>query len=159
MIMLIQLIVPSITLLVVLLMVAAFKRIPEGHVYSLHRFGRPARMLDAGVHLVLPLVDRVAHKISLSGHVMQLELPASQYMPALAGIVYWQVLEPERVDAVIDQAEDLIRSTTVDALLQHAAPLTDEVPVARNARLKQMLNQQLRQRGVLITRVDLAQAA
>lgn len=153
--MLLQLTLILALVLVAALAASAFKRIPEGQVYSLYRFGRPARMLNAGVHLVLPLVDRVAHKISLAGHAMRMEASRPSGDLKLAGTVYWQVLEPDRVDAVIDDAENLIRSTTLDALTQ-ATDSQDESPAARNARIKQTLNQHLRQRGMLVTRVELS---
>lgn len=140
--------------LVTLLVVSAFKRIPEGEVYSLYRFGRPTRMLDAGFHFVLPLVDRVAHKISLAGHTLRMQASRPSGDLELEGTVYWQVLEPDRADAVIDSAEELIRSTTLDALTRDS-DASDESPAARNARIKQALNQHLRQRGMLVTRVDL----
>ncbi|MGA7297213.1 MAG: SPFH domain-containing protein [Rhodanobacteraceae bacterium] len=152
--MLLQLTLILALLLVAALLASAFKRIPEGQVYSLYRFGRPARMLDAGIHVVLPLIDRVAHKISLAGHAMRMEASRPSGDLQLAGTVYWQVLEPDRADAVIDNAEDLIRSTTLDALTDAAAG-HDESPHARNARIKHTLNQHLRQSGMLVTRVDL----
>jgi len=70
------------------------------------------------------------------------------------GTVYWQVLEPERADAVIDQADQLIRGGAL-------AALRDE-PEAFNAdrrdlgsRLKQSMNGALRERGMMVTRVEL----
>lgn len=153
--MLLQLALIFALVLTAILVVSAFKRIPEGQVYSLYRFGRPTRMLNAGVHLVLPLVDRVAHKISLAGHAMRMEASRPSGDLELAGTVYWQVLEPDRADAVIDDAENLIRSTTLDALTGPVGS-TDESAAARNARIKQALNQHLRQRGMLVTRVDLS---
>ncbi len=142
-------------ILVALLAASAFKRIPEGEVYSLYRFGRPTRMLDAGFHFVLPLVDRVVHKISLAGHTLRMQASRPSGDLELEGTVYWQVLEPDRADAVIDSAEELIRSTTLELLVQ-ADTSQDESCLARNARIKQALNQQLRPRGMLITRVDLS---
>lgn len=153
--MLLQLTLALAFLLIAVLAVSAFKRIPEGQVYSLYRFGRPTRMLNAGVHIVLPLIDRVAHKISLTGHALRMEPSRASGDLQLAGTVYWQVLEPDRVEAVIDDAENLIRSTTLDALT-HPVGSADESPAARNARIKQALNQQLRQRGMLVTRVELS---
>lgn len=151
----------SLIAIVATLAASAVKRIPEGHAYSLRRFGKPTRMLLPGTHMVLPLIDRVAHKISLAGHTLPVHetVAGTDAEPrTLQGLVYWQVLEPERVDAVIDQAEELIRRGTLEALDASDDPATETVS-ARNARLKQALNQKLRSRGVLVTRVDLSIAA
>lgn len=148
-------------LLVAVLAALSIKRIPEGQVHSLYRFGRPLRMLAPGTHVVLPLVDRVVHKISLNGHALRLAesvaLDASG-THRVEGLVYWQVLEPERADEVIDDAENLILRNALDAL-RDAPDLAAEAVATRNARLKQALNQHLRPRGMLVTRVDLQLAA
>lgn len=141
--------------IVSLLAAASVKRIPEGQVYSLHRRGRPQpRLLAPGVHLVLPLIERIAHKISLGGHTLKLDEPVATengVIPhALCGSVYWQVLEPQRAEAVIEHVDEMIRSCALQAL---AADLVEGSP--RNMRLKQALNAQLRERGMLVTRVDL----
>lgn len=140
----------------VVLVALSVKRIPEGQVYSLRRLGRAPRILPAGTHVVLPLLDRVAHKISLGGHALHLAEPLDEAgSERVEGLVYWQVLEPERADAVIDSAEDLIRDNALKAW--HATPA--DADVARNTLLKQALNQHLRPRGVLVTRVELQRAA
>jgi hypothetical protein len=69
------------------------------------------------------------------------------------GTVYWQVLEPERADAVIDQADQLIRHGALEALRGEAEPSADRR--ALGTALKQSLNGTLRERGVMVTRVEL----
>src|SRR5690348_7429201 len=63
------------TLLVVVGLLAAVcvKRIPEGQVYTLRRLGKPARTLTPGMHVVVPLVERIAHKISITGYTLAIE--------------------------------------------------------------------------------------
>lgn len=143
----------SLIFLPALLLAGAVRRIPEGQVYSLYRFGRPTRMLDAGIHMVWPLVDRVAHKISLSGRILELDSDDGGDHTAVA-TVYWQVLEPDRADAVIDQAEQRLRRTALQACADDS-PRGDESAVARAARIKHALNADLRPQGILVTRVDL----
>ncbi len=125
---------------------AAVKRIPEGHAYTLRRVGGQVRTLGAGFHLVLPGVERVAHKISLLGNVIDID-PAA----GVAGKVYFQVLDATRADAIIDHVGRLVRDR-LPALLA-AAPSDDAA--ARSLYLKAELNRSLRERGLLITRVQL----
>jgi hypothetical protein len=64
------------------------------------------------------------------------------------------VLEPERADAVIDQADQLIRGGALAALREDpAAAEADRRDLG--ARLKLAMNQALRDRGVMVTRVEL----
>jgi regulator of protease activity HflC (stomatin/prohibitin superfamily) len=142
-------------------MVAVFsvKRIPEGQVYTLRRLGKPAGTLAAGTHLVVPLIERIAHKISITGYTLAVdERVATDGADVMRGRVWWQVLDPERADAVIDRADKLIRHQLRDAA-RHADVASAQDPRARNQRIKQILNGSLRERGVLVTRVELNLAA
>jgi regulator of protease activity HflC (stomatin/prohibitin superfamily) len=152
------------TLTIVLIMLAvvavSIKRIPEGQVYTLRRLGKPAGTLTAGTHLVFPLVERIAHKISITGYTLAVEErlePESVAARTLRGRIWWQVLDPERADAVIDRADDLIRLRLRDAV--EGTDAADPDLRSRNLRIKQTLNGSLRERGVLVTRVELDLAA
>lgn len=160
----------SLTSLLVFLMLAALvvglsvKRIPEGQVYTLRRLGKPAGTLTAGTHLVVPVVERIAHKISITGYTLAVDERVAENTAdsgTLRGRVWWQVLDPERADAVIDRADDLIRRHLRDALehAKTATAATQQDLRSRNQRIKQTLNGSLRERGVLVTRVELDIAA
>jgi hypothetical protein len=59
---------------------------------------------------------------------------------------------------VIDRADDMIRLQLRDAV-QHATASEAQDLRSRNQRIKQTLNTSLRERGVLVTRVELNLAA
>lgn len=132
---------------------SAVCHVPAGQVYSLHRQGRPKRLLQAGTHLVLPLLDRIAHRIDLRGQMLQLE-EARFGARGVSGTIYWQVLDPARADAVIDQVDQLIRRAAAEELGQTNAPLPEDRREL-GSRLKTALNSLLRERGMMVTRVDL----
>lgn len=134
-----------------LLTLACVRRIPEGHVYTLRRVDGRLRAVGAGVHLVLPLLERVVHKINLFGNVV--EVATQTAGGNLHGQVYFQVIDPQRADAVIDSIAELLRQRVPEL----AAGSCSEVdPTARNQHLKAELNRDLCGRGLLITRVQLA---
>jgi regulator of protease activity HflC (stomatin/prohibitin superfamily) len=135
-----------------LLVVASVRRIPEGHVYAFRRMGGHVRIVPAGTHLVLPLVERVTHKISLAGAAVPVE-DLTRDAQAFRSVVYFQVLDPERAEVVIEDVEELLRAATRRLFAEAQLPQgLDE----RRAWLKQSLNAELRERGLLIARVDLA---
>ncbi|HEY8683520.1 MAG TPA: SPFH domain-containing protein [Rhodanobacter sp.] len=143
----------TLLLLLAALIASAVRRVPVGQVYSLHRRGKSIRLLQAGTHLVLPLRDRVAHKINLAGQTLRFEEPLANAHD-VRGTVYWQVLEPERADAVFEQVDQLIRRGAHDAL--RSEPEADRADRRDlGARLKQTLNNALRERGMMVTRVEL----
>lgn len=134
-----------------LLVIASIRRIPEGQVYALRRMGGHMRLVGSGTHLVVPLVERVAHKISLAGAAVAVEglVFAGQ---SWRSVVYFQVLDPERAEVVIEDIENLLRAAVVRLCADTALPGSED---ARRQWLKQALNADLRGRGLLIARVDL----
>ncbi|TAM63744.1 MAG: hypothetical protein EPN49_01285 [Rhodanobacter sp.] len=135
------------------LMASAIRRVPVGQVYSLYRHGKMAKLLQPGIHLVLPLRDRVVHKIDLAGQTLRFEEPCADASD-LRGTVYWQVLEPERADAVFEQVDQLIRRGAIEAL-QGESEVDRSNRRDLGRRLKLSLNNALRERGMMVTRVEL----
>jgi regulator of protease activity HflC (stomatin/prohibitin superfamily) len=137
---------------IAVLVFASIRRIPEGQVYTLRRVGGHTRVMHSGMHFMLPLVERVAHKISLTGSnvpVVGLVAADRQYR----GIVYFQVLDPARADRVIDGIDGLLQERTRSLFADAAMPESSD---GRRQWLKQSLNSDVRDRGLLVTRVDLA---
>lgn len=143
--------------IVALLAFLSVKRIPEGTVYTLRRIGGHARTLTPGTHFVLPLIERVVHRIALTGRTLAVDeqLPVDGANRRLSGQVWWQVIDAERADPMIDRADELIRTRAVNAVRDVAEP-TQEAADVRNLRLKKALNDTLRERGVVVTRVQLS---
>ncbi|TBR35913.1 MULTISPECIES: SPFH domain-containing protein [Dyella] len=130
----------------------AVKRVPAGQVFSVYRHGRPRGLLQPGTHFLLPVIDRVGHRIDLGGRVLRFQEPAGSH--DVRGTVYWQVLEPERADPVIEQADQLIRGGAV-AALREQPEVSDSDRRDLGVRLKAAMNQALRERGMMVTRVEL----
>ena len=134
------------------LVVASIRRIPEGQVYTLRRVGGHTRVMHSGTHFMLPLLERVAHKISLTGANVPVDgLVVSDQR--FRGTVYFQVLDPERADRVIDSVDGLLQSRTRSLFADASLPQSAD---GRRQWLKQSLNSDMRERGLLVTRVDLS---
>lgn len=145
-----------ITLLLLTSMVAVcVRRIPEGQVYSLRRFGGHTRFVGAGTHFILPLFERISHKMSLSGSRIDVNAALRSGEDCLAS-VYFQVLDPQRADDVIESVDALL-SARASALLGSETIPVDQLE--RRLWLKQSLNSEVRERGLLVTRIDLRSAA
>lgn len=59
----------SIAILVVILLIAilrlGIKVVPQSEVFVIERFGKYARTLNAGLSLIVTILDRVAHRVSV----------------------------------------------------------------------------------------------
>ena len=65
----------------------AVKHVPDGQVYSLYRHGKPVRLLQPGTHVVLPLLDRVGHRIDLGGRPIVSKQPKNLEFTVGQGVV------------------------------------------------------------------------
>jgi len=134
------------------LVLACVRRIPEGHAYTLRRFGGHMRTVGAGIHVVLPGVERVAHRIRLLGNVVNVDhVPPIPAGLPYSGQIFYQVLDAGRADAVIDSVDVLV----CDCLPMLLGDAANEENASRNSRIKAELNVRLRDRGILITRVQI----
>lgn len=140
----------ALTCCLMLLVWVSVRRIPEGQAYTLRRVGGHMRTVGAGIHVVWPLIEHVAHKIRLLGN--EVEFSARGPSGDINGRVYFQVMDAQRADELIDDIAELLRRRIPELT---AGPCTDADPAICGAHLKAELNRDLRERGVLITRVQL----
>ena len=142
------------------LVIVSLKRVPEGHAYTIHRFGHYRRTLGAGLHWVLPLIERVAHRVSLAGRALTLSRqPLGDGRGVLQGKVYYQVLDAARADAEADHLDDVVLDSLQRALRDAAALAERATPGELNSTLKPALNAELRLHGIVVTRCQLDRIA
>ncbi len=133
------------------LSVLSLRHIPEGQVHTFRRIGGHTRVLGSGRHLVLPLIDRATHRFNLTGNSFAFESEAGDG-ERVGGTLHYQVLEPERADAVIDHIGELMRARVDVAIAGSTMPCD---LAERRQWLKQAVNIDLRTCGLIVTRVDL----
>lgn len=129
---------------------ASVRRVPEGQVHTFRRVGGQQRIVGSGTHFVLPLLERLARKTSLAGSsvgVDGLQHDGRRWRAE----VWFQVIDPAVAGGVLDEVEEVVRTATRGCF----AAAADTGLEARIA-LKRALNGQLRERGLLVARVDLA---
>ena len=138
--------------LLLVLMIAGMRYVPEDTVLTVHRFGRYVRTLTPGLRFTVPVVDKVAHRVRLVGH--QVEVPLDGHIPAHAD-VYYQILEPERTGDALERVDALVEHRATQALsaLSGLEASNDSHHLA--ARLKQDLNDDLAAFGLRVTRCNL----
>ena len=139
------------------LVLVSLKRIPEGQAYTVHRFGRYCRTLSSGLHWVFPLVERVAHRVSLTGRALRIEPqtlgPAGGSLRVRA-TVWYQVLDPARCDSEFDHLDELVVRESLKALRR----IGDGDVIqgsSLNAAFKNEANAELQSHGVVIARFKL----
>ena len=61
-----------IALLAVFALWSTVKAVPQGHSYTIENFGRYTRSLPPGLHILVPIVERVGHKVNMKEQVMDI---------------------------------------------------------------------------------------
>ena len=139
-------------LLLPLLALAGLRYVPEDTALTVHRFGRYARTLSPGLRFTVPVLDRIAHRVRLVGH--QVEIPVRGESSARAA-VYYQILEPQRAGNALDHVDTLVEQHAIEALSSLAATEGEDSAELIAARLKRELNEVLAALGLRVTRCNL----
>lgn len=137
------------------LLLVGLRRVPEDTALTVRRFGRQLRILPPGLRFTLPMVDRVTQRVRLIGHHVQVPLDGDT--PAHAE-VYYQILEPVRAGAALEQVDALVEQETSQALSE-LSDQVDEGIETLAIQLKHELNQNLMELGLRVTRCELRSAA
>lgn len=131
------------------------RRVPESEAWVVHRFGRYARTLRPGWRFVLPPLERVALKVPLIGHRIDLPLKI-ETDPRVTGqraTVYYQILEPERSGYRLADLDHVVEEAAREQASALANAGRDLDALAD--RLKPLLNLQLGSMGLRVTRCQL----
>lgn len=140
------------------LLVLSMRRVPDGQAHMVYRFGTYRRTLPSGLHWILPGVERIAHRVSLTGRAIRLApVQMTQAASALrvGGNLFYQVIEPILAEPHAHHLDDFVLETA-HAALDDLAPWLNELDRQEfNAALKNNMNQRLKAQGLLVTRCQL----
>jgi regulator of protease activity HflC (stomatin/prohibitin superfamily) len=83
-----------------------FKVVPQRSVYIVERLGKYHRTLDAGFHILIPFIDKVAYKQNLKEQAIdvasQICITKDNIAVEVDGILYLQVIDPQKASYGID---------------------------------------------------------
>lgn len=106
------LLAPLMALALLAFALAGLRIVPASRVYTVHRHGRYRCTLRPGLHWIVPGLDHIAHRVAMIGH--RVALSAAPLAPAARAELYWQILDPGRAGAALDD---------IDRWLRHQAEL------------------------------------
>lgn len=155
-----------IIVLLILALVVVFlsvKTVPQGFNWTIERFGRFRGTLEPGLGVIIPLVDRIGHRMNMMEQVM--DIPAQEVITAdnatieANGVVFYQVLDARSAAyevrnlelAIMNLSTTNIRSVMGSMALDELLSQRDRI----NANLLRVIDDATNPWGVKITRVEI----
>src|ERR1700746_2680827 len=152
-----------IVFLAILTVILGVKTVPQGYNWTVERFGRYTRMLQPGLNLIVPFVDRIGRKMNMMEQVI--DVPEQEVITkdnatvTVDGIAFFQVFDAAKASYEISSLEQAIVKLTMtnirsvmgamdlDQMLSHR----DEI----NERLLRVVDAAVSPWGVKVNRVEI----
>jgi regulator of protease activity HflC (stomatin/prohibitin superfamily) len=149
--------------LAVVVVVMAVKTVPQGFEFTVERFGRYIRTLTPGLHVIVPLVDRIGTRMNMMEQVFDVGaqeiITRDNAMVRVDGVLFFQVLDAVKASYEVRQLELSILNLTITNLRTVMGSMDlDELLSQRdkiNAQLMNVVDHATSPWGVKITRIEI----
>lgn len=158
-----DILIPVLVVLVLLLLFAGAKTVPQGYTFTVERFGRYTRTLNPGLNIIIPFIDRIGARMNMMEQV--LEVPTQEVITrdnaivAVNGIAFFQVLNAAEAAYQVAGLENAILNLTMTNIRSVMGSMDlDELLSNRDAineRLLRIVDEAAHPWGIKMTRVEI----
>ena len=113
--------------ILILIVIAVFKTmriVPQRHAFLIERLGKYHKTLEAGLHILIPFIDKVAYKHTLKEQAVdvppQMCITKDNISVEVDGILYMQVMDPKNASYGINNyrfASTQLAQTTMRSVI------------------------------------------
>ncbi len=158
-----SLIMILIVVFVVLTLVRAVRVVPQSRALVIERLGKFSSIMYAGLHVIVPFIDRVAAQVDLREQVTsfppQPVITADNVVVSIDSVIYYQVTDPKALTYEVANYIQAIEQLTVTTLrnvigamdLEQTLTSRDQI----NGQLRGVLDEATGRWGIRVNRVEL----
>lgn len=152
-----------ILVILVVLIVANIKIVPQAHAYVIERLGAYSGTWSVGVHLLIPFIDRVAKRVTLKEQVVdfapQPVITKDNVTMQIDTVVYFQITDPKLYAYGVELPMSAIENLTATTLRNIIGDMElDESLTSRdviNTKMRSILDEATDPWGIKVNRVEL----
>ncbi|HEY0123390.1 MAG TPA: SPFH domain-containing protein [Rhizobium sp.] len=156
-------VVIALVILVILVLFAGIKTVPQGYRYTVQRFGRYTRTLEPGLNLIVPFVETVGARMNVMEQV--LAVPTQEVITkdnasiSADAVAFFQVLNAAQAAYQITNLESAILNLTKTNIRSVMGSMDlDELLSNRDAindRLLRVVDDAVQPWGIKVTRIEI----
>lgn len=150
-------------IILVLLVLSCIKIVPQAHSYVIERLGAYHATWGVGLHVKLPMIDRIAKRVSLKEQVVdfppQPVITKDNVTMQIDTVVYFQITDPKLYTYGVDMPMSAIENLTATTLRNIIGDMElDESLTSRdviNTQMRSILDEATDPWGIKVNRVEL----
>jgi regulator of protease activity HflC (stomatin/prohibitin superfamily) len=143
------------------------KVVPQGYTYTVESFGRYTRTLSPGLHILIPVMERVGHRVNMKEQVIDIPsqdvITRDNAMVKVDGVTFYQVLNAAKASYEVENLQSAMVNLTMTNIRTVMGSMDlDELLSNRdqiNARLLQVVDAATEAWGVKVTRIEIKDIA
>jgi Membrane protease subunits, stomatin/prohibitin homologs len=152
----------ALALFIVLLVLKGVRIVPQSEKFVVERFGRLRTVLGPGINFIVPLIDVVAHKISILErqlpNALQDAITSDNVLVKVETSVFYRIIEPEKTVYRIRDVDGAIATTVAGIVRAEIGKMElDEVQSNRSqliATIKLAVEDAVDNWGIEVTRAE-----